>query len=114
MSQNEWRPRIDGASAATDETTPERFTPQSLLVIPLCGLGTAFLPLVMYVKFRQVMPGVGLAEAMATSSCIGMLAAAVLVAHSFIRSPFWANVVLWGGAFFATLAFCILFSMLTR
>ena len=113
MSQNEPpNPPESSSTPLSDSPAPEHFTRQPWWLVPLGGLVAALLPLFKYGKFQQKVPGIGLAEAMATAGCLGLLGAGVLVARSHIRSVGWANTVLWGGMVLAALGFSILSVML--
>ena len=73
------------------------FSREPWWVVPLAGVVAALLPLLKYGRLQRNVPGIGLVEAMSIAGGLGLLASAILVARSHVRSAFWSNVVLWLG-----------------
>lgn len=73
---------------------PKYFTKEPWWLILIGGAVAALLPLFKYGGLQRAIPGVGLAEAMATAGLLGAAASAPLVARSHIRSVGWSNLVL--------------------
>lgn len=89
-----------------DEPGPRHFTKEPWWVVPLAGGIAALLPLVKYGQFRRAELGIGLVETMLTLGLLGVVASALLVVRSRIRSSVWSNVVLWLGIVIIAIGVC--------
>lgn len=94
----------DGESAPA---TPRHFTREPLWVIPLSGLVAGVLPLLRYGSFRARFPELALWQGMGIAFVLGVMAATVLVASSYVRSLAWSRVVFCVGLLVVTLLLCL-------
>lgn len=77
-------------------------------MVPLGGVAVAMCVVWKFGKLRQNIPGITLLQAVTVGLGLGSLAAAILIVRSHVRSPFWANVILWTGILFCALVVCFL------
>lgn len=97
VEQHETHERSD----CSVDKAPElrHFTREPWWVVALAGVVMALFPLWKYGRVQELMPGVSLPLRMALFGGMGVVGSSILVARSYVRSPFWSNVVLWLGIF---------------
>lgn len=120
LLRDEWR-QLEALDGEFIKTTfrplidrSRHFSRDPWWVVPLAGAIAALLPLWRYGSLQSYLPGIGLAEAMAVSGGLGLLASALLVFRSHVSSPFWASVVLWLGILIAGLGVSAFLAFATR
>jgi hypothetical protein len=85
---------------------PRHYTREPLWVIPLSGLLAGLAPVVKYGSFRAKFPELALWQGMGIAFGLGILAATVLTASSYVRSLAWSRVVFCVGLLVVTLLLC--------
>lgn len=104
MNQNELNQQLESYG----DNTSWHFTREPWWVVVVATVATAILPIWKAGQFRQAFPGVGMIQGMCMWGAMGFVASTVLVLRSRVRSPFWANFLLWSGILAIVLGICFL------
>ena len=86
---------------------PQHYTRQPWWVILIGAVAAPVVVLLKYGQLQMRAPGTGFGTAMFNAAWLGALGSAILMVRSHIRSPFWANVILWVGIVVGAVGACL-------